>query len=96
MVGRRAQSPVATAWIPESGFPVIFCGKSTGVCLRVNPPIWTTYPGPLEESAETSTEEGRCCWLLGTGSPHDCGRLQRKTPCLCREAWRSPGGLSFV
>lgn len=75
---------------------VIFCGKSTGVCLRVNPPIWTTYPGPLEESAETSTEEGRCSWLLCTGSPHCCGRLWRKTPCICREAWRSPGGLSFV
>lgn len=75
---------------------VIFCGKSTGVCLRLNPPIWTTYPGPLEESAETSTEEGRCSWLLCTGSPHCCGRLRRKTPCICREAWRSPGGLSFV
>lgn len=39
----EGEPPMAAAWIPESVFPPLsysyFCGKSTGVCLRVNPPV---------------------------------------------------------
>lgn len=48
------------------------CGKSSRICLRINPPLGATYPGPLEETAEPSSEGG----VPGCSF----GRLLRETP----------------